>query len=127
MRTDLERLCEKKGVRCEAQYGGVEVPEGWAPGTHPYKVTLRKGNRRLTTAFFCGPAWKKEPTAADVLACLVRDVSAGEQSFEEFCSDMGYDEDSRKAENTHKQCVALAPRVRRFLGDDFEAFEQAEH
>ena len=127
MRSELERLCEKKHVRCEAQYGGVEVPEGWTPGTHPYKVTLRKGNRRLTVPFFMGPANEKEPTAADVLHCLVSDARMGEMDFHEFCGEFGYDEDSRKAEATHKQCVALAPRIRKFLGEDFEEFERAEH
>jgi hypothetical protein len=40
-----------------------------------------------------------EPTPYDVLACLTKyDVG----SFENFCSDFGYDTDSRKAEKTYK-------------------------
>jgi hypothetical protein len=127
----LERLCKELKIECEARYGEVEVSDGWSAGTHPYKVTLRMrdrdGRRRLTVPFFMGSANTREPTAADVLNCLVSDARAGEMTFEEFCSDFGYDVDSRKAEKTWKACSANAPRVRRFLGEHFEAVEGAEH
>lgn len=41
---------------------------------------------------------KKAPTAYDVLACLTK-YDPG--TFENFCSEFGYDTDSRKAEKTH--------------------------
>jgi len=130
--SQLEALCEKLGITAESQYGGAEVPEGWQPGTHPYRVTLTRrtaggGRRQLTVDFFMGPASTREPTAADVLACLVIDANAGEQSFEEFCSDLGYDSDSRKAERIHAACVRMAPRLRRFLGEHFDNVAGAEH
>jgi hypothetical protein len=122
--TTLKALCSR--IRIESQYGGVEVPDGFAPGTHPYRVTLTYRRHRLTVPFFMGPALCEEPTADGVLDCLLSDASAGEQTFEEFCSDFGYDSDSRKAEATYRACAAMAPRLRRFLGDDFEAFQRAE-
>jgi hypothetical protein len=125
--SQLQAVCERLRIKAEAEYGGVEVPEGWTPGTHPYKVRLRFQGRKLTVPFYMGPAHSSEPTAADVLACLVSDARAGDQSFEEFCSDFGYDADSRKAESTWKQCASLAPRIRRFLGDAFDEVEAAEH
>ena len=127
MISELEKVCDSLGIRAESQYGAVEVPEGWTPGTHPYKVTLRFGRRRLTVPFFMGPAHSKEPTAADVLSCIVSDARSGELDFDEFCGEFGYDADSRKAEQTWRACKAMAPRVRRFLGDAFERVEQAEH
>lgn len=129
MTSQMEKLCAQKRVKVEAQYGGVEVPEGWMPGTHPYKVTLRMERRRLTVPFFQGPAHTSEPTAADVLSCLVSDASSFEsaRSFEEWCGDLGYDTDSRKAERTYKACGDIAHRLRVFLGPHFEEFSQAEH
>lgn len=127
MLSELDRLCEKLHIRIASVYGAVEVPEGWAPGTHPYKVTLYKSGRQLTTPFFMGPLNEREPTTADVLSCLMSDANSSELSFEEFCSDFGYDSDSRKAEETWKSCVKIAPRLRRFLGDDFDAVANAEH
>lgn len=38
------------------------------------------------------------PTAYDVLSCLTKNDPG---TFENFCSDFGYDEDSRKAEKTY--------------------------
>jgi hypothetical protein len=123
----LTRVCEELGIHATAVYGAVEVPEGWQPGTHPYKVTLRFGRRSLTVPFFMGPARCNAPTAADVLLCLVSDASAGEQSFEGFCSDFGYDVGSRKAEATWKACAKTAPKLRRFLREHFDAVASAEH
>lgn len=125
--SQLQVLCDKLGITCEAKYGAVEPESKWERTAHPYKVTLRFKRRRLTTAFFMGSAHTSEPTAADVLACLVSDTSAGDQSFEDFCSDLGYNVDSRKAERVYKACAKMAPRVRRFLGDDFDAVANAEH
>lgn len=122
----LSTLCETLKITSKAVYGG-EVPEGWTPGTHPYKVTLRFEGRRLTVPFFMGPAHTKEPTAADVLSSITSDARAGEQSFEDFCGDFGYDTDSRKARATWKACEKMAPRVRKFLGDRFDEVANAEH
>jgi hypothetical protein len=41
MVSELARLCETLKIKCIAQYGGVELPEGWDRGSHPYKVTSR--------------------------------------------------------------------------------------
>jgi len=129
MTSALDRLCTAKGVRIESQYGGVEVPEGWLPGTHPYKVTLRYQGRQLTVPFYMGPANDHEPSAGDVLSCLIMDACSYENAtdFEDFCRDFGYDTDSRKAERIYKALEVQAPKVRRFLGDDFETFAEAEH
>jgi len=90
-------------------------------------VRLRFQGRSITTPFFMGSAHCSEPTAADVLSSLVLDTQCGEESFEDFCADLGYDPDSRKAERIWAQCHKIAPKVRRFLGDSFDAIAQAEH
>ncbi len=36
--------------------------------------------------------------------CFLGDAISGSQSFEEFCAELGYDEDSRKAEKIWKAC-----------------------
>lgn len=131
MTSELDRLCESHGITAESQYGGVELPEDWAPDAHPYKVTLRRKDgrhvRTLTVPFYMGAALTNEPTPADVLSCLLSDAEAASESFEDFCSSFGYDSDSRKAERTYRQCEKLAPRVKRFLGEAYETFRGAEH
>lgn len=81
----------------------------------------------LTVPFYQGLAHKRPPTAADVLYCLASDACAAESSFEDWCSDQGLDTDSRRAKRTFRACRALAPRVRRFLGEHFDAIASAEH
>jgi hypothetical protein len=45
--------------------------------------------------------------------CCVRSDSECPDFFEDFCSDFGYDTDSRKAENLHRECVKQARKVRK--------------
>lgn len=53
------------------------------------------------------------PTAASVLYCLLSDARCGEQNFYDFCDEMGYDSDSRKALATHDTCAKLSIEMRR--------------
>lgn len=48
---------------------------------------------------FCKPVKGKQPTNYDILACLTK-YDPG--TFEDFCSEYGYDTDSRQAERTYK-------------------------
>lgn len=127
--TPLERLCEREGVRIDATYGGAEVPSqaGWQPGTVGWKITLHYDKRQLTTSYYTGPAVEREPTAADVLSCLISDAQAGDYTFEQWCGDMGYDTDSRKALATWEACRAMAPKLYKLLGARYDDFTRAEH
>lgn len=124
----LKALASKVG--CTSEYGRTRKPWGqyddWQREAHPYRVTLTYQRRRLTVDFWMGSAHTKEPDAEGVLDCLLSDASTGEQSFEDFCADAGLDTDSRKAERMYKACAAIAPRLRRLLGDEYETFLYAE-
>ena len=95
----------------------------WAePGkAHGRKWTIRLvgtmgGEIRAVTFPFWNSinAAGEEPSAYAVLACISRDVHCPE-AFKDFCSDYGYDEDSRKAEATFKRCRALAVKLQEFF------------
>lgn len=47
----------------------------------------------------------------NALECIISDAIAGTYSFEEFCDEFGYDEDSRSAERIHKACIDTFNRV----------------
>lgn len=121
MKTDLEKLCEKLKIECATTRSATPPPKGFPVGSNSYLATLRYGKRKMSVPFFTGPLLLNTPSAADVLYCLCIDTRAGEQSFEEFCSDFGYDSDSLLARRAWRECVKLAPSVRRFLGSDFDA------
>lgn len=74
--------------------------------------------RSMTILFHTGKGIKRDPTVADVLSCLISDASGSDQSFADWCGDLGYDTDSRSAERVYKDCQREARRLRRFLGDD---------
>lgn len=53
------------------------------------------------------------PTAASVLYCLLMDSQCGEECFESFCDEFGYDTDSRKALETYLECQAIGAKLQR--------------
>lgn len=126
-RKQMTDLCAEMGVTLTARHMGRKVDaDKWEHDA--WKVTLRFQGRQLTTDFRSGTGHGgKEPSPADVLASLILDADCGDRSFEDFCGDLGYDPDSRKAERIWKACKRTAPKVRRLLGEHFEAFQNAEH
>ena len=45
------------------------------------------------------------------LSCFLEDAASGDLSFSDFCSEMGYDEDSRKAYRIHAACKKALEKV----------------
>ena len=115
----MKRFVEKNRIRIVVDYAdeNKNAPD-WKDANH-YKVTLRKGNRQLTTYFSQGYAINHEPTAEDVLDCLASDSSSVDnaRSFEDWAGDYGYDTDSRKAEKIYNACRKQADKLKTFLGD----------
>jgi hypothetical protein len=103
---------------------------GMPPGSTHWKVTLKRGKRRLTIPFSMGPAYRGEPQAAEVLDCLLSDANGYENcggNFEEWASEYGLDADSRAAEKTFKAVAASTQKLETFLGDLYEiALHQTE-
>ena len=59
-----------------------------------------------------------KPTLTDVLYCLVSDAQTVNYcaGFEDWCAELGYDDDSRKAEKTYRACQDIYFQLRQ-LGD----------
>ena len=57
----------------------------------------------------------RKPTLQDILSCLIMDADGADAlTFEEWCSDFGYDTDSRKAErifNESRRSSVLLQRI----------------
>lgn len=86
-----------------------------------YKVTLRnRAGRRLTVPFSMGRARSDEPDAALVLDTLASDSASVDSAddFEEWCSELGFDTDSRNAERSYKVTLRQAEKLQNFLGPD---------
>jgi hypothetical protein len=129
--TETKKLSDLAGsVKISNKYGASlawDKQDEWQQNANSWSVTLRYRGRQFTADFFQGPAITSEPTVAGVLSCLLRDAQAGDNTFEDFCGEMGYDEDSRKAERIWKSCQKIAENLQRLLGDEYESFLYAEN
>ena len=67
-----------------------------------------------------------KPHPAGVLYSLIRESAAADVSFYEWCSEYGYDDDSRKAEATYQACRDNAYKLREvFSRAQLEALDKA--
>jgi len=84
-----------------------------------FNITFSRGKNKFSLRFgqsindSTGNGTNK-PTEYDVLTCIQK-YDAG--SFENFCSEFGYDTDSRKAEKIYKAVVIEYDKVSNFFTD----------
>jgi hypothetical protein len=66
-----------------------------------------------------------KPTSADIVYSLISDAQSGSDTFEDFCSNLGYDTDSRKAFDTYLACQGALNGMRRLFREHFDAVAEA--
>jgi hypothetical protein len=123
----MRERVESDGIT--AEYVMTDPPaNAWddeRPGmTNWYSVTLGYDGRTLTVPFGMGSGLTDDPTAEDVINCLVSDAASYEnaQSFEDWASELGFDPDSRKAYRVWEQTEEQTRLLRGFLDDQYEAY-----
>lgn len=76
---------------------------------HFFMVITRQVNGKtieIEGEYSQGSGIKELPTKADYILALLTDTSGIEgQTFKDFCSNFGYDEDSRRAERIYRACM----------------------
>lgn len=83
-----------------------------------YLITLKRGEKEYKFNFgqsLNDSDGNTKPTAYGVLCCLTK---YDPDTFEEFCSSYGYDEDSRKAERIYKAVVEEWKNVKMLWTDE---------
>ena len=65
-------------------------------------------------------AWVHIPGIDGVLECLFSDARCGAESFDDFCDNCGYSNDSLKALDTYRACMESAKNLRKALGAAYE-------
>jgi hypothetical protein len=119
----LRRFIELHRLRMDVEWADSNPSmsdNDWSQSANHYLCKLRCERRRMTVHFSQGPALTKEPALAEVLDCLSSDAVSVEnsRSFEDWCAELGYDTDSRKAERTFEACKRQSSQLRRLLGDE---------
>ena len=92
-------------------------------------TTLARAENKASLDFFDSENnfrdGKKELDAYSVLACISSDINCPD-TLADFCSEYGYDEDSRKVEKTFRACVKQSNKLRKFFTTDEELADLAE-
>lgn len=88
---------------------------------HRVIVRNRANGKRVSFDFWASlanPELRSPSDLRNAFECFLTDAIAGEQDFDSFCGDFGYDNDSRKAENIYKACVKTAQKAARLVDGD---------
>ena len=104
--------------------GGKAAP--WGNGRenwNHHNVTVKNRDNGEYTRFdfwasIADPEIRTEYDILNAFRCFVDDALAGKMSFSEFCSEFGYDEDSRRAEKIWKACKRSTEKLTRIYDGD---------
>ena len=132
-KTELEKVCEELGIEVRCRRGTSEDydEDDWRAKANAWTVTLQFGAATshpptMTVPFWQGAAHTKQPTAADVLSCLVSDAASVEsaRSFEDWVHEFGFDLSTpgslKKARRTYDDCERIGERLKKFLGPTWD-------
>lgn len=120
---DFRTMVQSLGVRAKVERIDRNpnlIADAWARSATHYKVTLKHKRRTMTVPFSQGAAHRKEPTAADVLSCLVADAQSVENArgFSDWARDLGYDEDCPTFRRTYALCEKQRVKLLNLVGED---------
>jgi hypothetical protein len=92
-----------------------------------YLALTKGGDQSYDFQFSQGSGIKQAPKLIDLFDSLRSDASCAAGSFDDFCGDLGYDSDSRRALATYEACAETRADLLRILGrDQFNALMESE-
>lgn len=111
-----------------------DKPAPWNDGKndnyHNHKVSVTHNKRKLTFDFWgsiMNPELRSDQDNINAFQCFVSDALSAKESFEYFCSEFGYDTDSRKAERIYKACEKHLRKLERvFTGDIYDLINELQ-
>jgi hypothetical protein len=116
------------------QYMDDELLSGWTPAymseeevknsTHTkFDVELEFDKRSIVIEYSC----TNVPEQSRVFECLVVDARSGAYTFEEFCDEFGFNNDSIKDRRIYKACKKNSAKLLELLGEElFDKFINCE-
>lgn len=90
----------------------------WNAEASHYRVTLKKGSKKMVVYWSQGSAVKGAPGPEDVLDSLAMDAQSYVNSgdFVSWAQEYGYDPDSRRAEAIHRSVEKMTGELKSLLG-----------
>ncbi len=99
--------------------GGASIErDGWKCDAWSFILTTPRGREQFDYYTGLGHRVKDHPRAPHIIGLIdsiLVDMSACSMSFNEWCSDWGYDNDSRKAHSIYLACQENAEKFKRLF------------
>lgn len=86
-----------------------------------HSISVRHNGGRLKFDFWgsmVSPQISSESDLQHAFYCFLSDAISAKEGFESFCSEFGYDNDSRKAERIYKACERSLSKLERIYSGD---------
>lgn len=125
----LSQIASKLKITCSPGASlAWEKQDDWQKRANGYRCTLSYRGRRMSLDFWQGSGIAGFPTVEGVLDAVLSDASTidNASSFEDWCSELGFDADSRKAEKIYRASVRQTEKLKKLLGSEYETFLYAE-
>jgi hypothetical protein len=112
-----------KNFEIKASYKGNKKAD-WNDNNfnnHMVKVTNTEIQQSITFEFWASianPELTKEYDILNAFYCFVSDAVGADGTFENFCSEFGYDSDSRAAEKIYKKCIKQLEKLKKIYDGD---------
>ena len=117
-----ENFAQKHGVALQILSSEYKSMWGEKQSRTVFKLRLKRNGKSYTFEFGQSIVnGSTDPSMYNVLACLTKYYVG---SFEDFCSEFGYDTDSRKAERTYKAVCKEFAAVERLFSDVMEELQE---
>ena len=134
----IKQFIKENGLTMSCEYADSNPNMKDSQNMNHYKVTIKRrfkvfgnyldsryGFKQMTLHFSQGYGVEGEPTLESVLSCLISDSYCG-SSFQDFCDNLGYDNDSRKAEKTFKATLKQTSKLKKLLDNKFNDLASCE-
>lgn len=108
-----------QSVEFDAKYGAEHNPnfenaDGWT-------CTIGYKGNKIEVPFYMGVGhYGRQPQKEEVLDTLFMDAESTDLNFDEWCAELGYDDDSIRALEVYKACKRIAEDLDHLFGNDFE-------
>lgn len=122
---NIQEFLEKHPLKIESVklFGRPDSPSDWSKDANHFQIKISENGNLyphrkpvLITEYSMGSAHKGKPKLESVLESLSMDISSARDSFQDFCDNCGYDQDSRKAESIYNACKAIAKDLEAVIG-----------
>lgn len=133
MKTTIEITGKTYQVSAKLIATGVRFPntdDNDRTRHNKYRVTVKCDDGKLSFLYFGSDHdWNyghDELNRNDLLGavdCFLSDARSGDMSFENFCDELGYSDDSRRAFKIWKACVKAHEKASSLFGDVYAANE----